>query len=155
MEVASVLARAQAAVSLGIRYKLGKGGMNPGSPTPASGGQCDCSGFVAWCYGMSRKTTENFYVNFNRGWIETTAVWTDIGKSVGMFEPIQKRPGAVVVYPDAGGNQGHIGIIVDATRVVHCSSGNDARYGNAIQVTPLTVFNNNPSSRFGWLYGLQ
>ena len=155
MQVAAVLARAQGATALGIRYKLGKGGMNPGSPTPAAGGECDCSGFVAWCLGMSRKTTEHFYVNFNNGWIETTAVWTDIGSSAGIFEATPKKPGAIVVFPDGNGHQGHIGIIVDNTHVVHCSKGNDTQFGNAIRVTPLTVFNNNSNSRIGWLHGMQ
>ena len=122
---------------------------------PASSSQCDCTGFVAWCLGFSRKLTEHFYVQFNGGWFETTAVWTDIGSSVGIFEPSSKKPGAVIVYPDAHGHQGHIGIIVDATHVVHCSSGNDTQYGDAIRVTPLTVFNNNPNARLGWLTGLQ
>ena len=155
MQVAAVIARAQSATALGIRYKLGKGGMNAGSPTPGAGGQCDCSGFIAWCLGMSRKTTQNFYVNFNGGWIETTAVWTDIGTPVGIFESTQKKPGAIVVYPDANGHQGHIGIVVSASLVIPCSKGNDTRFGNAIQSTPLTVFNNNPKTRFGWLNGLQ
>lgn len=155
MQVQAVLSRAQAAVGQGIRYKLGKGGMKPGSPTPASGGQCDCSGFVAWCLGMSRQTNELFYKNFNGGWIETSAVWADIGSSVGIFDATSKKPGAVVVYPDGNGHEGHIGILMDATHVVHCSKGNDTQFGNAIQITPLTVFNNNPKTRYGWLIGLQ
>ena len=61
----------------------------------------------------------------------------------------------MVVYPDEHGHEGHIGIIVDAYRVVHCSHGNDTQYGNAIQVTPLTVFDSNPRTRLGWLVGLQ
>ncbi len=155
MQVAAVLARANAAIAQGIHYKLGQGGMNPGSATPGHDGQCDCSGFVAWCLGMSRHTSDQFYVHFNGGWIETTAVWTDVGQSVGIFDETSKRPGAVVVYPDEHGHEGHIGIIVDAHRVVHCSHGNDTQYGNAIQVTPLTVFDSNPRTRFGWLVGLQ
>ena len=155
MELAAVMARAHAAAAQGIRYKLGKGGMNPGSPTPGSGGQCDCSGFVAWCLGMSRQTNEHFYRQFNGGWIETTAVWTDIGSSVGIFSNVQKRPGAIVVYPDANGREGHIGIIIDPSHVMHCSKGNDTQYGNAIRITSLTLFNNNPHTRLGWLHGLQ
>jgi hypothetical protein len=155
MQVAAVLARAHAAVAQGIRYKLGQGGMSPGSPTPGNDGQCDCSGFVAWCLGMSRHTPDQFYVHFNGGWIETTAVWTDVGQSVGIFDQTSKKPGAVVVYPDEHGHEGHIGIIVDANSVVHCSLGNDHKYGNAIQVTPLTVFSSNPKTRFGWFVGLQ
>jgi hypothetical protein len=155
MQVDAVLARANAAVSQGVRYKLGKGGMNPGSPTPASDGECDCSGFVAWCLGMSRQTSDLFYVHFNGGWIETTGVWTDCGASTGIFDPTTRRAGAVVVYPDANGHEGHIGVLVDANHVVHCSKGNDTQFGNAIQITPTTVFDNNPNTRLGWLVGLQ
>jgi hypothetical protein len=153
MMLDAVLARAHSAVGQGVRYKLGKGGMNPGSPTPAAGGQCDCTGFVAWCFGFSRKMTEHFYVNFNGGWFETTAVWTDVGKSTGILEESQSRPGAVIVFPDSNGRQGHIGIILDNTHVVHCSKGNDTKFGDAIQVTDLTVFQQ-PNRRIGWLAGL-
>jgi hypothetical protein len=104
---------------------------------------------------MSRQTNDLFYVHFNGGWIETTAVWTDVGMSTGIFEETNKRAGAVVVYPDANGHEGHIGILVDSNQVVHCSKGNDTQFGNAIQITPLTVFNNNSNTRFGWLVGLQ
>lgn len=154
MVVDAVIARAQSAVGQGIRYRLGKGGMNSGSPTPAAGGGCDCSGFVAWCLGFSRKLDEAFYRNFNGGWFETTAVWNDIGSSVGIFDEVTKRPGAVIVYPDAEGHQGHIGVLIDATHVAHCSKGNDTRTGDAIQVTGLNVFNR-PNVRVGWLLGLQ
>ena len=97
-------------------------------------------------------SADRFYVNFNGGWIETTAVWTDVGSSTGIFDPTTRRPGAVVVYPDANGHEGHIGILIDAEHVVHCSKGNDTQFGNAIQITPLTVFNNNPDYA-GWLVG--
>ncbi len=155
MRVDAVLARAVSATGLGIRYKLGKGGMNPGSPTPGVSGQCDCTGFAAWALGFSRLLGDRFYVHFNGGWFETTAVWTDIASSAGILEPIPgPTPGAVVVYPDANGHQGHIGIVLDAGNVVHCSSGNDRKFGNAIQITDPAVFQNNPASRFGWLHGL-
>jgi len=154
MKVDAVIGRALSATGLGIRYKLGAGGMKPGSPTPAAGGKCDCSGFVAWCLGMSRQTNEYFYRSFNGGWFETTAVWTDIGRSVGIFDECARLPGAVVVYPDHDGHQGHIGLIVDDTHVVHCSMGNDREFGNAIRKTSLDVFDRNPNTRYGWLFGL-
>jgi len=155
MKVAAVMARAQSAIGQGIRYKLGMGGMKPGNPSPAAGGQCDCTGFIAWCLGMSRKTSEAFYVNFNNGWIETTAVWTDVGKSVGIFEQINgPKIGAIVVFPDKAGKQGHIGIISGAGKVIHCSSGNDKKFGDAIQETDMAVFNNRPDALYGWFVGL-
>ena len=154
MDIEAVIARAQSAVGQGIRYKLGMGGMKPGNPTPAAGGQCDCSGFVAWCLGMSRLTKDAFYVHFIGGWIETTAVWTDIGNSVGIFDQLDApKRGAVVVFPDALGHQGHIGIISGPGRVIHCSKGNDTHFGDAIQETEMDVFNR-PDARYGWLVGL-
>lgn len=155
MQIAAVIARVHAASQQGIRYQLGKGGFNPGSPTPGQAGRCDCSGYVAWCFGMSRQTTERFYRSFNGGWIETTAVWTDCGANVGIFDSLsQPRPGAVVVYPDDDGHQGHIGIVVGPNQVAHCSKGNDTQFGNAIRVTAPNVFNR-PDVRYGWLVGLQ
>jgi len=154
MDVDAVIARAMSAVDQGIRYKLGMGGMKPGNPSPAAGGQCDCSGFVAWCLGMSRQTRDTFYVNFNGGWIETTAVWTDTGKSVGIFEQLDApKRGAIVVFPDAMGKQGHIGIITGPGKVIHCSKGNDNHFGDAIQQTGLEVFTR-PDVRYGWFVGL-
>ncbi len=155
MQVEAVLTRAESATELGIRYRLGKGGMNPGSPTPAAGGFCDCSGFVAWCFSMSRKSNENFYKHFNGGWMDTTAIWTDVGNSVGIFSELTgPKAGAIVVYPDANGKQGHIGIMVNENKVVHCSGGNDKRHGNAILITGPDVFLARKDVRFGWLNGL-
>lgn len=153
MDLQAVIARAEVSVGKGIRYKLGKGGMNPGSPLPSSANFCDCSGFVAWCFFMSRKTNQAFYVNQNGGWIETSAVWKDIGSSVGIFEPLERpKRGAVVVFPDSGQRQGHIGLVTGPNTVIHCSMGNDRRTGDAIQETDMSVFGSN--SRFGWLVGL-
>ncbi len=99
--------------------------------------------------------TERFYVQFDGGWFETTAVWNDIGRPVGIFEELRvRKPGGVLVYPDAEGHQGHIGIILDDHRVVHCSKGNDQHFGDAIQATASDVFDANPSTRIGWLIGL-
>jgi hypothetical protein len=155
MDVATVLARAKSATGKGIRYKLGAGGMKPGNASPAAAGKCDCTGFVAWCLGFSRKLTDRFYVVQNGGWFETTAVWKDIESNVGIIEPSDRRPGAIIVYPDVGRRQGHIGIIVDAKRVIHCSKGNDTKFGDAVQITSTDVFDNVKNARVGWLHGLQ
>lgn len=164
MKAAVVVARAESAIGKGTKYKLGAGGMNPGAPSPAVGGGCDCSGFVSWCLGMSRKTKEAFYVKYNGGWIETTAVATDIASSSGIFEPLSHPiPGCVVVYGDYKGadgkhHEGHIAIVTEVngqsgvagvSKIVHCSVGNDAS-GDAIQETPPKPFANNPKSVIGW-----
>jgi cell wall-associated NlpC family hydrolase len=160
MQVEAVMARAFSAIRQGTRYELGKGGIKPGAPTPATSGRCDCSGFVAWCFGMSRIMKDRFYVDYNGGWFETSAVWKDIGSSVGIFEPIKtKKRGAVIVYPDDKlGGQGHIGIVVDNDEVVHCSKGNDT-VGDAIQITDYGAFERSThakmNARLGWLVGLK
>ena len=160
MEVAATIARAQSAANQGIRYKLGKGEMNPGSPTPAAGNQCDCTGFIAWCLGFSRRLEDQFYKNFNNGWFETTAVWTDIGVNTGIMDPLNApRPGAVVVFPDHNGHQGHIGLVTAVSsgnrisKIIHCSKGNDNQFQDAIKETGPQVFNT-PNARLGWFVGL-
>ncbi len=159
MDVDQFIVRAISAVNRGTRYGLGKGGMNPASGLPSSGGKCDCTGFVSWTLRMSRKTDHPFYVSQNGGWIETTAVWKDLGTSVGFFEPLNAtKPGCILVYPDyiSNGNhhEGHIAIVVSAqNEVVHCSVSNDA-HGDAIQVTLSHAFTNNQATRIGWFSGL-
>ena len=120
-------------------------------PTPAPHGFCDCSGFVSWALGTSRKTSNPDYVHMNGGWIETTAVWHDIGSKHALFSPLAElRPGAVLVYPDSDGHQGHIAIVVDQGTIVHCSMGNDKHFHDAIWSTPPIVFSNTPATRIGW-----
>lgn len=154
MNVQAVLGRAYAAANTPIQYGLGKGGFDPDLATPAPAGLCDCSGFVAWCLGFSRQVKDKFYLNFNNGWFETTAIWNDIGSSYGILHACKPIPGAVIVYPDSQGHQGHVGIIIDEKLVVHCSVGNDKK-GNAIQFTAPDVFTKNPVTRIGWLVGLE
>jgi hypothetical protein len=145
MDTDTILTRARSALNKGIRYKLGKGGMKPESATPAAGGQCDCSGFVAWCLGMSRQTKEPFYVQQNGGWIETTAMWKDIGSpNAGILAPVAAPvAGAIIVFPDSNGKQGHVGILTSPTTAIHCSKGNDTKFGDSVQETGLGVFGSN------------
>lgn len=165
MQVESLLNRAMSAANQGIRYKLGMGGMKPTAALPAAAGQCDCSGYVAWCLGLSRKTDHPFYVTMNGGWLETTAISSDIQSTAGFFEPLaQPKRGCIVVYPDkiSGGvhTQGHIGIVVDVagglvSHVVHCSKGNDTQHGDAIRVTGAGPFAPPKAVFYGWMAGLQ
>lgn len=46
--------RARTALGRNTEYKLGKGGMNPKLDTPSVKNQCDCTGFLAWAFGISR-----------------------------------------------------------------------------------------------------
>lgn len=118
------LNRARSAIGHEIRYGLGKGGNNPQSPLPDDGtGRCDCSGFVAWVLGMSRKPKIT-----RRWWIETTNIYRDATGPQKVFQRIKKAvPGCVIVFPDTNGHEGHVGIVSavnewgDATMVVDCA----------------------------------
>lgn len=157
-----VVSRALGMVEQGIEYELGKGGMNPNLPTPAPHGLCDCSGFIAWCFGISRKTEHPFYVRYMGGWFDTSMIYKDVGHTAGLFEQLATpRKGAIIVFGDrttqTGRKQGHIGLITalnpdgSIRNVVHCSKGN-SDLGDAIQVTDDAVFRNN-KPRLGWWSG--
>jgi hypothetical protein len=143
-----VVLRACSAVKKGTRYDLGKGGRNPMAPSPAKNGACDCSGFVSWAFGLDRKNPAYVGINGDRksglGWISTDAIHIDVRKGKGLlFTKIEeRRPGAVLVYPDKGGKQGHMAIVVGEHRIVHCSFSNGKR-GDAIQITDDSAFNRN------------
>ena len=121
------LARARSAVGAPIRYGLGRGGFDPTHPLPTKDGRCDCSGFVAWVLGMSRKPKLT-----RPWWIESTNVWRDANGRQSVFVKLDGPvPGCVVVVPDKNGHEGHIGIYAGADgrtrapRVVDCSLGRD------------------------------
>ena len=151
---AEILKRARIACALPVAYKLGMGGMKPVRESPAnSEGQCDCSGFVSWCLGVSRQTADPFYKQLNGGWIETTAVVADALAAHGLFAKVDSAEvGDIIVWGDSKKNgktvQGHIGIVSvvengRATRVIHCSNGNFKRSGQAVQETSADIFHNN------------
>ncbi len=141
----ALVARAQTAVGKGIRYELGGGGMNPASALPASNNRCDCSGFVCWVLGLSRKTDLPFYQKFG-GWIYTDSMVEDINSQAGIFERITTPEiGCIVVY-GAGPKIGHVGMVSEVgngemKKVIHCSAGNDKKFKDAIQETSPAVFN--------------
>ena len=157
----AILERAQGACQKPIVYKLGKGGFTPAAQSPGeAASQCDCSGFVAWCIGQSRQTSNPFYKALNGGWIETTAMVADALAVGGIFTKTDNPvPGDVIVWGDRKVNgktvQGHVGIIAQvadgkATKVIHCSSGNFKKFGKAIQETDAALFyrNNAICARF-------
>ncbi|MBE9585850.1 LysM peptidoglycan-binding domain-containing protein [Mucilaginibacter sp. JRF] len=155
-EVSALLSRARSAINKGIRYKLGSGGMKPAATLPDGGGLCDCSGFVCWVLGLSRQTNIPFYKKYG-GWIFTDSMVDDVNSSAGIFERITTpEPGCIVVY-GAGKLIGHVGIVSEVSngvmkKVIHCSSGNDRKFSDAIQETPPTVFTR-PDSLWGKFTG--
>ena len=119
--------------------------MKPELQLPTSDNYCDCSGFVCWILGISRKTTNSFYEKYS-GWIYTDSMVADINSQAGIFEKLTTpEVGCIVVY-GAGNKIGHVGIVYEVTngkmsKVIHCSLGNDSNYGDSIQETAPTVFN--------------
>lgn len=162
LTVEELLARARTASGQQTKYKLGAGGMDPRAPGPANiNGECDCSGFVCWCLGMSRKTDHPFYVRVNGGWINTDAIVADASHSTGFFTSLTApRLGALVVFPSKAPARkvGHVGIITQlgtqtvVASVLHCSAGN-SRKGDAICETPPTVFGA-PDAIYAWYEGI-
>lgn len=106
----------------------------------------------------------------NGGWFNTDGIWHDaIEQSTGLFDYVElftptssranMRPGDLLVFPgrwsvakakswagslEKGPAVGHVGIVVSVkvedVRVVHCSSGNFRRTGDAVQLTGPTAF---------------
>jgi len=133
--------RAHSALNLKTVYKLGKGGFDPTKPfTP----QCDCSGFIAWAIGISRELPPK-----STKWLSTDEYWKG-GSPVKANLFLQKKlneamVGDLLVYPDSGGMQGHIGIINQVDHnipsfVIHCSNGNFKNFGDAVRITNPNVF---------------
>lgn len=142
-----ILNRARSAIGKGIRYSLGCGGWDPtdalpatlvwrrprGKVLPVRALWLDCSGFIAWCVGLSRKTTI-----FRGKWgISTVSIHKDAmgpGKWFKLLEPGEPiRPGDIAVYPDRRDTitkktiQGHTAVVVDAAKrlVIDCGSSSD------------------------------
>jgi len=134
------VARARSAIRKGTKYKMGRGGFKPSSPLPHDAALCcDCSGFVAWCIFMSRSLEATGKdKRFGMGWIETTNIYRDAMGPERLFRQIEDPvPGCGVVYPDKGGEDGHVGIVSSvqpsgAFTVVDCSSGQYRRTRQAI-----------------------
>ncbi len=142
------LERARSAIGRSTAYRLGAGGMRPSATL---GRSSDCSGFVAWTIGIPRQLPPK-----TGAWLDTDCYWRG-GSPVadGLFLRVDAEtalPGDLYVYPDSGGRQGHIGVITGTqdgkpTRVIHCSSGNHRRSGDAVQETGCTIFERNPNRR--------
>lgn len=132
--------------------------MHPENTTPWVPGMpqlgCDCSGFVAWCLGVSRMLAKNpglaTLYPFG-GWFETSAVARDARSQFGFVDEVpwaSALPGDILVWGDHDGHQGHIGLIATVDEngpltVVHCSSGNWRKHGDAVQETDVEIFRAN------------
>lgn len=144
---ALVCATEQRGLTVPVRYKLGQGGMDPRSDSPGDpNNQCDCSGFVAWCLGMSRRPKPS-----RRWWMNTDHTHRDATRAQTVFVEIDKPVvGCIVVYPGSvrlgRWSFGHMGIVTRVSQsgdytVTDCASGPYRRLGAAIT-------SNRPSSVF-------
>ena len=136
-----LIARAREGLGQGVLYGLGCGGYRPdknlGTPKcwrkpkgkilPIYAPFLDCSGYVAWCLGRSRKPSEAFPF-----WLSTDSIVGDARGRKRLFRPIPAPiPGCLAVYGDSKdskgvAHQGHVGIVIDPAKqmVLDCSSGN-------------------------------
>lgn len=138
---------------VGTTYKLGAGGYEWLADFPAL--ELDCSGFVASVLGRSRKPQPDFPL-----WLSTDSIWGDCAdKQLLFIEIANPAPGCIVVYPDAGGRQGHVGFVTEVTdgkiQGIDCSSSS-SRKGDAIQERDISFFLSKPGVRFcipNWLQG--
>lgn len=164
MTIQELLSRARSASGKKIRYKLGAGGLSPQAPLPANiSSECDCSGLVCWALGVSRRTDHPLYVKFNGGWLNTDGIVHDAKTVTGFFQSLDKaRPGCLIVYPSRKqpARVGHVGIVTKAgvdgkpLAVLHCSSGNFRKFGDAIRETGPDVFAG-PATIYAWFEGLE
>ena len=149
--------RARSVVGMGCIYKLGKGGFDPKALAPWNRQmQCDCSGFVSWCLGVSRKTDNPWYAKQNGGWFETSAITRDATSPFGVFTEVARndaKPGDLLVWGDRDGQQGHVGLVSGPTTIIHCSSGNFRKTGHAIRETDMAIFDANEAiaARCAWI----
>ncbi len=110
MTLDGALTRARGMVGRGTVYRLGRGGFRPEVSLWSQGQTSDCSGFVAWAIGIPREFPPG-----SGHWLQTTTYWE--GGGYPGTVPFRSRPlseampGDLLVYPDTGGKQGHIGIV--------------------------------------------
>lgn len=146
------LDRARAGMGANTVYVLGKGGFDPTKPLTS---ECDCSGFIAWSIGIPRE----FPPGSGR-WLDTDAYWNGGGsaaKAAGFplchaVPAAEAEPGDLIVYPDQGGHQGHIGVVSSVDdqgqlKVIHCSNGNWKSHQDATRETDAHVWNIQPKTK--------
>jgi len=142
--VDQLMGRARAALGHQVIYKLGSGGKKAEADSPAdSENACDCSGFVAWALGLSRKTDDPLYKKFNGGWINTDAIIHDAKTDGGFFRQLDAPVvGALLVYgstyKEGKRKPGHVGIVTEldsegnAAYIIDCGSSSYKKGGDAI-----------------------
>lgn len=155
-----VVDRARSAIGRPTIYSLGAGGRAPQLRLPDV--KLDCSGFVAWAMGVDRYLPNGAIPHLPGGdWLECSNVYEDAKTPLGFAAEVPWNlvmPGDVLVWPDRGDKQGHIGIVTLSNElgpiaVIHCSAGNYRNDGDAIQETDATLFKKNGAiaARIAWV----
>ena len=146
---AAIISQARDWCNIGTTYTLGAGGYEWLPDFPAT--ESDCSGFIASVLGRSRKPQPDFAY-----WLSTDSIWTDCAGKQRLFKEISEpQPGCLVVYPDSGGRQGHVGIVTqvngDKIQGIDCTSSTK---GDAVTERDLSFFLLKSNVRFclpNWL----
>lgn len=122
---------------------------------------CDCSGFVCWALGISRRIRGGGIGGHDQ-WINTDTIWADATHGGAQFRRIDVAVrGCLVVYPRppqaSGERYGHVGLVTEAgadgraAQVVHCSASNFAMAPfDAIRVNAGEAFGRHPQSIYAW-----
>jgi hypothetical protein len=124
---------------------------------------CDCSGFVCWALGISRRDGAGAGDDEDQ-WINTDSIWNDAIHEGARFYAIDRAtPGCLVVYPQKDSRErfGHVGLVSEvgadgrAASVVHCSATNFSTAPfDAIEVNAGEAFQRQPKSIYAWFRGM-
>lgn len=133
----SILSKARFAIRKDTRYVLGAGGYDPLAPLPHDSKRgCDCTGFVAWCWGIDRRKSKNGLVE-----VQSDSLLIEAKKFGSIYVLPQPEPGCVLVY---GGlwvgkplqsvriRPGHAAIYEGNEMIIDCGSTPYKREGQAI-----------------------
>lgn len=166
MTATELIARARAQIGQHTVYRLGGGKGTPTGEDPRDeAGSCDCSAFACWVLGLQKHQEQFAWLRrLNGGWFNTDGIWWDANReSTGYFNALSApQLGAVIVYPSrrvsatTGPAIGHVGIVSDVRgtnvrRVIHCSSGNYRRDGDAIaETSPDGIFERSAATICAW-----
>ncbi len=140
---------------IGYSMTPGKnGGRDPNAKDPCSVGTrtADCVGFALWAMGLDRYQPD-FVCGSYEGWINTNSMMLDALGLRSFFTPmVELVYPHLLVYPSASKKLlaqgyprvGHVGVVVEIDRAVHCSAGNARRLGHAIDYGPEKIWSKHP-----------
>lgn len=106
------------------RYRLGAGGRDPSASSPLdANGECDCSGFLAFCWNEPRKDSADGEDEIAGDWIYTDSLYVDARGPQRFGREISAphvEPGDALVYRGhvPGVPVGHCAIVIARPRIV-------------------------------------